>query len=579
MSQAQRCARALVESGTVGIVQLNQIKTKIVESVGGLVDVSDVMGDHDTVRLTRGLAAWVISQLTELTPENAAAAVTDGFRDNGIDAIAVDAENSVVYLVQSKWDQKGTGSPTLGDVHKFIQGFRDIVNAEFDRFNEKVQAKQRELEAALGDPDVRFVLVIAHTGQQALSEPARTAVDDLLKELNEPIDTASFEMLTQVELHAFLTRGIHGAPPDLKVTLYDWGTTQEPYAAYYGQVEASAVAEWFRKHGIRLFDKNIRQFLGQDSEVNASIIDTLRNRPEHFWYLNNGITILCERVGKSALGGASKKTGHFEFAGVSVVNGAQTVGCIAQAAAENATVVADARVTVRFISLENCPPEFAGEVTRGTNTQNRVERRDFVALDPQQARLATELAVDGFRYAIKSGEPTPDPDTGCTVVEATVALACAQHAPDLAVQAKREIGRLWVGAEEGSSSSQYRQLFNQTVTSVQVWRSVRILRAIDHALTDERSKRDGRERLIGVHGNRLIAHQVFQQISPGALADPSVDLGSVIAEIPMLVQRTYSATVDVINQAYASNYLASLFKNATRCKDVVAKASQLTSAP
>jgi hypothetical protein len=110
--------------------------------------------------------------------------------------------------------------------------------------------------------------------------------------------------------------------------------------------------------------------------------------------------------------------------------------------------VADARVTIRFISLEDCPPEFAGEVTRGANTQNRVERPDFVALDPQQDRLATELAIDGLRHAIKSGEPTPETETGCAVIDATVALSCAKRTPDLAVQAKRQIGSLWLGAEK-----------------------------------------------------------------------------------------------------------------------------------
>jgi hypothetical protein len=85
--------------------------------------------------------------------------------------------------------------------------------------------------------------------------------------------------------------------------------------------------------------------------------------------------------------------------------------------------VADARVTIRFISLEDCPPEFAGEIARGANTQNRVERPDFVALDPQQDRLATELAIDRVRQAIKSGEPTPETETGCAVIDATVALS------------------------------------------------------------------------------------------------------------------------------------------------------------
>lgn len=259
----------------MGVVQLNQIKTKVLETVGKLVDVSDVKsGEQDLARLTRGLTAWVITQLTELTAEDAAAAVTDGFGDNGIDAITVDAENSVVYLVQSKWSQNGTGSPALGEVHKFIQGFRDIVNAEFDRFNEKVRAKQQELDAALSDPNGEIRPYNRPYRPGASFRGARAAIEGLLEEINDPIDTTSFEMLSQAELRGFLIRGIHGTSPDLEVTLYDWGSTQEPYAAYYGQVEASAVAGWFADHGTRLFDKNIRQFLGQDSEVNASIIDT-----------------------------------------------------------------------------------------------------------------------------------------------------------------------------------------------------------------------------------------------------------------------------------------------------------------
>jgi hypothetical protein len=58
--------------------------------------------DEETTRLTRGLAAWVLTQIAVVSDEDAAASVTDGFDDNGIDAVFVDSDNSVVYLVQSK---------------------------------------------------------------------------------------------------------------------------------------------------------------------------------------------------------------------------------------------------------------------------------------------------------------------------------------------------------------------------------------------------------------------------------------------------------------------------------------------
>ena len=36
-----------------------------------------------------------------------------------------------------------------------------------------------------------------------------------------------------------------------------------------------------------------------------------------------------------------------------------------------------------------------------TNTQNRIEKRDFVSLDPLQDKLKTELAILGVDYHIK----------------------------------------------------------------------------------------------------------------------------------------------------------------------------------
>jgi AIPR protein len=555
----------------VGIVQLNQLKNRITDTIAPHIDVSDVKADDQEVaRLTRGLAAFALVELMGADPHDAASAVTDGFKDNGIDAVAIDAEASVVYLVQSKWSQKGKGSPLLGDVHKFIQGFRDLVNAEFGRFNEKLQSKQADLFAALNDPNVRFVLVMAHSGQDPLSDAAANAIKSLLAEVNDPIDTASFTMLSQAELHGFLVTGIHGKAPDVSVTLYDWGATQEPYAAYYGQIDASTIAEWWKKHNVRLFTQNLRQFLG-DSDVNASIVQTLEREPARFWYFNNGITVLCEKVSKTPLGATGKKSGTFAFEGISIVNGAQTVGCIGRAAIDHPNQVADARVSIRFISLENCPVDFAEEVTRATNTQNRVGPREFVALDSQQERLATELALDGKRYAVKSGESAPPPDAGCTVVEATIALACAYPDSDVAVQAKREIGRLWAGAESEAKNTLYHTLFGPGLSGDRLWKTVLVLREVDASLDAERQKREGRARFIGVHGNRLIAHLVYRALPAGTLGQPATDMVALLASIPTLVSENYKRLVEIVEADYPTNYLASLFKNASRCRDIVAK--------
>jgi hypothetical protein len=557
----------------MGLIQLNQIAKSIETTFASSIDVSDVRAESiDDARLTRGLAAWMLVQLCDASAQDAADAVVDGFGDNGLDAVYIDQTARTLHLVQTKWSKKGVGSPAVGDVHKFVQGVRDLVNAEWHKFNAKVQSHRAAIEVALEDTELRVVLVLAYSGSDRLSTEAEQVVNDLLNDMNDPIDTVSFVTYSQADIHVLLKQSATGPRPTIEADIYDWGSISEPYTAFYGQVEAAQIANWYHKHGVRLFDSNIRQFLGSDSEVNDGIRQTLKNKPQHFWYYNNGVTVLCESIGRTALGATAKKVGHFEFKEVSVVNGAQTVGTIGQVAKEDPTSVADARVTVRFISLENCPPDFSSDVTRGTNTQNRVERRDFVSLDPEQVRLADALALEDVKYAIKSGSETPKADSGFTVLEATVGLACADPDSDYAVQAKREVGRLWVGAEAPSPTSQYRHLFTPNLSEMKLWRTVRSLRKMDEAIATKREKLEGRSSLIGVHGNRLIAHVAFQLMDAAALRGTDAAFDELLAEVPKLTRKAYTEIVKVVARDFPDNYLASLFKNASRCKQIVTTA-------
>lgn len=64
-----------------------------------------------------------------------------------------------------------------------------------------------------------------------------------------------------------------------------------------------------------------------------------------------------------------------ECEGASVVNGAQTVGIIIAAIDGGSNGLRRARVLVRIIDLEHCPPTFAADLTRAANRQNRIEKK------------------------------------------------------------------------------------------------------------------------------------------------------------------------------------------------------------
>lgn len=554
----------------MSIVHLKHIRNKLEQDYCPHIDMSDHQvrpaEEVEQARLSRALAAFALAEQARVSPAQAAADVVDGFGDHGIDAIGIDEQGGAVVVVQAKWDSAGKGSPTLGDVEKFISGVRDLLVPRFSRFNTKVQAKQKELTAALDNTDVKFDIVLAHSGQGTLSTPARDLIDDLLSEMNDVSEVLSFHYLGQSELHAIVRQGVASAAPDLAATLHNWGSADEPYLAFYGQIDAAEVAEWWQDHSATLFDRNLRKFI-HDSSVNDAMLSTILNEPERFWYFNNGITVLCDRIKKAPAGGASKKSGRFTFEGATVVNGAQTVGTIGRAAEADPSKVSDARVHIRFISLEHCPADFAVAVTRATNTQNRVERRDFVALDPEQERLRTDLKLEqGKIYAIKTGESDPPRDKGCTVVDATLALACAQS-PDLAVQAKREIGRLW----EDTSKPPYRILFNAGLTATRLWSAVEILRVVDDRLRNWQEQLEDRDRSVTVHGNRLIANRVFAAL--GEIALESADMQGILQDASELTDAVLTEIRGIVESDYPSNYVASLFKNVSRCREIVDKMS------
>lgn len=388
--------------------------------------------------------------------------------------------------------------------------------------------------------------------------------DDFLDEVNENDPVVSLEVLGLREFHSMVVEGIAGPKIEITVPIEQWGTVDLPYQAYYGLVQASEIASWYESHGDRLFAQNLRKSLGS-TDVNEGVTNTLLKQGHNFWYFNNGITALCESVKKTPRGGATHAYGDFSITGVSVVNGAQTVASIHRASRKDETALENARVWVRFISLEGCPPDFAVDVTRATNTQNSVESRDFVALDRQQERLRRDMLLSlRKQYSVKRGENAPAESDGCTVEDAVVALACAHNNPYYSVLAKSSVGRL----SENTERAPYINLFNGGTTAHRVWRCVQVMRAVEGDLLVRRAGLVDREFAVATHGNRIILQLVFNQLNLSKVNEPHYDWESELAKVHEITGHVLAALMTEIEWSYPNNYLAPLFKNTTKCRDL-----------
>ena len=556
----------------MSVIQVGHIKSACEKRFDKLIDLSDVANkppeDMENFFLTRSLAAFVIAELARIDDRLAAASVVDEYKDDGIDAFYFDRAEGVCYLVQSKWIKKGTGSVEKGDILKFVLGINHLLEFNIEALGPKLQAKRAEIEDALGDPSSKFVLVLAWTGRQELSPESAGPLEQLISELNDDQDFVSLRKLPQKALHAIVSQQALGEDVDLTIMLHDFGyIRRNEQKSYYGLIDVSDILTW-AKYGDKLYHKNIRGFKGANTEVNESIIKTLNESPEDFWYFNNGITIVCERLEKQPLGGKTRDTGVFECHGAGVVNGAQTVGSILTAASQagSSDILQNSKVLVRLISLEGEPSEFAFRITRASNTQNRIERRDFAALDEQQERIQIELLLShGKEYVYRSGErPPSSPENGCTLDEAAVALACANSDIQFTMLAKREVNKLY----EDIQGPPYTMLFNSSVRALRVWRSVQIMRVVDMSLKELRGMLSGKHKLVAVHGNRLILHMVFNRIGNAALTSNDAEWPVMSNTVRVASESILDRVTEQVLSLYPSAYCGNLFKNASKCAEI-----------
>ena len=529
--------------------------------------MSDVKGQSgsskDAVLYSRALAAYSLIVLTQCSIEEASASITDGYGDNGIDAIYYDEYTNKLWIVQSKFFSNGTSSISNGDILKFIQGLSDLLNGEFDQFNDKIKKRRKELESVLNDYKVSIQIVNASTGN-IIAKESKKSVDDFLDELNNPTKIAFFHDFSLQDVVEGLISSVEGTPIDVDVTLAEWGMMNEPYKAIYGLMNGSELASFWKTYGKRLFSDNIRSFLGV-SEVNDNIANTIENNPENFVYFNNGITILCDSINRKAFGGGDRRYGNFKCQNIAIVNGAQTLGTIGSVFEKLSDKEISLSVFVKIISLENASKDFGEQITIATNTQNKVEKKDFISLDDEQIRLMKEFSLEGISYHTKrTSEKVKADDKNYTLEEATLTLATKADDVSLSVQAKREIGKLW----EDRAKKPYTELFNSNVSATSLIKAIKVYRKVSEILKDKVDKSIGRERTIYIYGNLFITHMVFRLI-PSHLYEGSLDFDTLLEkqiakEIPIVIQKVYDKTMKL----YPNAMIPQLFRNFTKCKDI-----------
>ena len=156
--------------------------------------------------------------------------------------------------------------------------------------------------------------------------------------------------------------------------------SQDGYRAFLTLIPGHILRSIYSDFGSRLLERNVRSFLQARGKVNRGIRDTIAREPDRFLAYNNGITLTAEAV-ELCQDNGSRAISRLE--GLQIVNGGQTTASLL-ATDRGRADLSQVYVAAKLIEIESGDAHDAlvRNVSRYTNSQNRISEADFSANDP-----------------------------------------------------------------------------------------------------------------------------------------------------------------------------------------------------
>lgn len=349
--------------------------------------------------------AWYLFNILKQDRNQTKDAITDGADDKQIDAIVIDEDKQVIYILQGKFTSGGTiDAEPLREVLSSWMQLRDLVKLQTVS-NSKLQRKLSEVAYAFEDDyEVSFELITTST----LTSAAKNDLETFQKQLaeiseNEDFD-ATISVIDEEELGRRHDLALETDNPQINYTIDLVNSKYMAVDIADTQVVVAAIPlrDTVLIPGIKdgsLFQKNVRQSLGNSNAVNKKIRQTiLGDKHKDFFFFHNGITAICNRL--------EIKDGKMKLYGLSVVNGCQSLNTI-QSCSETAKKLEETYVLFRFYEIPQ--RDRADLISINTNSQSAVKPRDLRSNDKRVLnlkRLFEQKYSQGY-FITKRGEIAP----------------------------------------------------------------------------------------------------------------------------------------------------------------------------
>lgn len=185
-------------------------------------------------------------------------------------------------------------------------------------------------------------------------------------------------------------------------------TATKDFNSFLCIIPGTMLADMYDKYGSLLLEGNVRSFLSTKVAVNKKIRDTILKCPERFFAYNNGIsaTAMSMQVETNPQGKFIVSVRDFQ-----IINGGQTTASLSNARYRDRADLSSIYVQMKLTEIEQTLEEEATElvqnISRSSNSQNKVSDADFFSTHPfhvrmeQFSRRLFAKAVAGAQYETK----------------------------------------------------------------------------------------------------------------------------------------------------------------------------------
>jgi len=370
-------------------------------------EVLEIKDRHPQLSLDNAFVAWFLRAFIVDEEGMAIEAIKGGWKDKGVDAIFIDHETQIVFVIQGKYHEPEKVNPerrpdviALADTGRVLKlEDRKGFDALLVEAHPTVKVALERVREALHKRNYRLTLQFITTGKvsETHKEEACQRIEDW--------PNASFEVFGRQDLLRVMQDYIEGSSPPVPTIflpihgqeLFNWYDESTRISRYVFTMLGQDLGKLYDDIGDRLFARNIRGYQG-DTKVNQDINSTLEKEPKYFWYFNNGVTVICDEARQIT----EKDRRYLRVTNAQIINGQQTVRILASQGTSSATLIAKVIVVPRESEIGHTQYSYlVNQIVKATNWQNKISQSDLKSNDVEQVKLERDFRKIGYLYLRK----------------------------------------------------------------------------------------------------------------------------------------------------------------------------------